>query len=738
MKKLLVALMMVLCMMGAALAEVETFTEGMFEYVHTDDGAVITEYLYPEQWPEVIEIPAELGEQPVVGIAEGAFTICTAEIAFAAKLPYYTNENGFLIDTRTDTLIYTAPSSRGKPLPTVRRLGKWSLISWAEWDMNVVIPEGVEEIGAAAFYDVGVASLQLPESLKIIETDSFFAFDVEGGEVSIPAGVKNVQFGAFGMGYVDSDPTGREYWHMTITPANRRSTRFETYFEYAERTGDDYDMEAYTLALYDFELTEEGAVITNWNHNGYGDAVPEVVTLPEELGGHQVVGIGYNALNTYEMYYEHSFTLVIPEGVKWLAEGSFQCCHNADAVYFPASLVEIPEGCFDHVYATFIVAEGNPRYAVEDGFLIDKQTRTLLYVTPEAQGKAIPAVRRIGSSSMDNWFTEWGEDLVIPEGVEEIGSFAFYDWEFGTVTLPESLRVIETEAFNVFITQPVHLPAQVELVQRGAFFGSEDGVMVVTTSQSTHFETAEEYEQRVGYPWWEDTEETEDTFTEGMFEYTLTEEGAVLMRCCFGDTLPETLVVPETLGGQPVVGIGENAFNTSEYDYDERIQYIVLPEGVHFLADNAFWCCHNASVVVLPASLAVIPEGCFHHFGGEILLNAANPHFSNRRGFLVDERTSTLLFASMSADNMDLPAVRRLGESCLNGWEAPDGEVYIPDGVEEIGVAALTDGFYTCLRLPESLRKIEHLGLYCMVELPVVIPAGCTEIDEDALPMLAE
>ena len=138
------------------------------------------------------------------------------------------------------------------------------------------------------------------------------------------------------------------------------------------------------------------------------------------------------------------------------------------------------------------------------------------------------------------------------------------------------------------------------------------------------------------------------------------------------------------------------------------------------------------------SALAVIPEGCFHHFGGEILLNAANPHFSNRRGFLVDERTSTLLFASMSADNMDLPAVRRLGESCLNGWEAPDGEVYIPDGVEEIGVAALNDGFYTCLRLPESLRKIEHLGLYCMVELPVVIPAGCTEIGEDALPMLAE
>lgn len=238
MKKLLFALMLMLGLSGAALAENgEVITEGTFEYVVTEEGAVITEYLYPEQWPDIIETPAELGERPVVGFAEGAFTVCTAEIAFAAELPYYTNENGFLIDTRTDTLIYTAPSSRGKPLPAVRRLGEWSLISWAEWDMNVVIPEGVEEIGPVTFYDVGVASLQLPQSLRRIETDAFFAFDVADGRVIIPAGVEVVEFAAFGSGYVDG-ASGLEYWHLTLLPESE-STRFETAQEYEARTGDD-------------------------------------------------------------------------------------------------------------------------------------------------------------------------------------------------------------------------------------------------------------------------------------------------------------------------------------------------------------------------------------------------------------------------------------------------------------------------------------------------------------------
>lgn len=506
MKKMLIALLLMLCLSGAASAEEgEVFTEGAFAYVLTEDGAVITEYLFTERWPEVIEIPAELGGQPVVGLAEGAFTICTAEIAFAAELPRYTYADGFLIDTQTDTLLYTAPSSRGKPLPAVRRLGDWSLISWAEWDMHAVIPEGVEEIGAAAFYDVGVASLQLPESLNIIQTNAFFAFDVESGEVILPAGVEIVQFGAFDMGCVDSDPAGRKYWHLTITPADSWNTRFETYFEYAKRTGDDFDMASYTLALYDFELTDEGAVITDCDWDAYGSALPEVVTIPARIDEAPVVGVAENTLNTsMAMNIDHGFTLVIPEGVQWLSEDAFWCCHDAEAIHFPASLTEIPEGCFDHVWAEITVADGNPRYAVQDGFLIDLDTSTLLYVNPSSAGKPLPAVRRLGSGCADTWVTAWEQDLVIPEGVEEIGSYAFYDWEFGHVTLPETLRLIESMAFDVGITTPVIVPAGVELVEYWAFSGCGSVIEVIAASDATHFETAAEYEARTGETHWLD------------------------------------------------------------------------------------------------------------------------------------------------------------------------------------------------------------------------------------------
>lgn len=260
----------------------------------------------------------------------------------------------------------------------------------------------------------------------------------------------------------------------------------------------------YTCDVWEYALTEEGAVITWWDWYNIEHQLPDRVVLPTELDGHPVIGIGTNAFNTFEMDSEISFTLVLPEGVKWLEEDAFMCCHNAEEIHFPASLTDIPEYCFSHVTADITVAENNPRYLVQDGFLIDKQTSTLLYTAPSEDDQPIPAVRRLGSGSMENYIGEWGQDIIIPEGVEEIGSYAFYDWEYGHVTLPESLRLIESMAFEVGIIEPVIVPAGVEFVEHWAFSGCGSEVEVIAGGDSTHFETAEEYEARTGEPHWMD------------------------------------------------------------------------------------------------------------------------------------------------------------------------------------------------------------------------------------------
>ena len=92
------------------------------------------------------------------------------------------------------------------------------------------------------------------------------------------------------------------------------------------------------------------------------------------------------------------------------------------------------------MFADITIAKGNPRYVVRDGFLIDVQSDTLIYTCPNAQDE-LPVVRRIGSSALENYRMTTIVDevhLIIPEGVEVLGPFNFYDGFIDTVTLPES------------------------------------------------------------------------------------------------------------------------------------------------------------------------------------------------------------------------------------------------------------------------------------------------------------
>lgn len=177
------------------------------------------------------------------------------------------------------------------------------------------------------------------------------------------------------------------------------------------------------------------------------------------------------------------------------------------------------------------------------------------------------------------------------------------------------------------------------------------------------------------------------------FEYTLTEEGAVLTGVSWntlGEPFPAAIALPDTLGGLPVTDIADNALSTSGMQSSRRFA-LIIPEGVLRLAEGALACCHNADSISLPASLAIIPEGSFHHVTAEVTLHPDNPFFTNGNGFLVDKATDTLLYASPSADGRVLPVARRYGADCLSNWVWGKPDIAFPDGVEEIGSGVIYD-----------------------------------------------
>ena len=313
---------------------------------------------------------------------------------------------------------------------------------------------------------------------------------------------------------------------------------FETAAEYA----------LYSDGLFDYELSSRGAVLLNCSRFFNQPEVPDVLEIPAKLGGYPVVGLGAYALCTYDFADGRDFSIIVPEGVRFMTSDAFLCCHDATRISFPSTLDDLPEGSFYHVSAEIDFPNGNPRYFCENGFLIDRDTQTLLYAAPSSQGQPIPAVRRLGDSALDNWKPAGNEirlpdtlesigpyaldgqytgdfsplaALILPDGVRELSDCSIYAcWEIqllrfpatlteipaycvancglGAVEIPEGVTRIGEFAFYYYDWEQtelsaVTLPASVEFVGFRAF---PDECEITALNPNVHFETEEEINQR--------------------------------------------------------------------------------------------------------------------------------------------------------------------------------------------------------------------------------------------------
>jgi hypothetical protein len=544
------------------------------------------------------------------------------------------------------------------------------------------------------------------------------------------------------------------------------------------------DAESHRDGAFFYQIADGEAVLTGCDWDAmqadslYMFAEPPVsLEIPATLGGYPVTSIGgwvFCSLDGSPV--DAPFEVVLPEGLRALDADAFADCYYAAKVTLPATLEIIPEDCFDRISAEIDFPNGNPRYSCENGFLIDNTTQTLLYTAPSSHGNPLPAVRRLGDCSLANWLWDDDDDPVLPDTLESVGSYIFYDCGVTRVTFPDGITELSPYTFYCTDLQEVHLPASLREIPDYCFWNCQlialtipDGVTrigahavdwftgeiigavtlpasvefvgyrafpdecdVTALNPQVHFETATEYAERIPeYDWYG------DEAADGLFDYELSSRGAVLLGCSRflnQPEVPDVLEIPAELGGYPVVGLGAYALCT--YDFAGGRDFsIIVPEGVRFMTSDAFLCCHAATRISFPSTLDDLPESSFYHVSAEIDFPNGNPRYSCENGFLIDRDTQTLLYAAPSSQGQPIPAVRRLGDSALDNWKPAGNEIRLPDTLESIGPYAL-DGQYTgdfsplaALILPDGVRELSDCSIYGCWEIQLLrFPATLTEI----------
>lgn len=248
----------------------------------------------------------------------------------------------------------------------------------------------------------------------------------------------------------------------------------------------------------------------------------------------------------------------IPEGVTSI-DGAFASCLKLREVKLPASIAAFGENPFADCsrLETVQIDDAHPSLAFANGVIYDKnEMRVLLALAAGTAG-----------------------DCSLPEGIRSIAPKAFMGCvDTKKVTLPESMEAIGSYAFYDTNITGVNLPAGVQLVENGAF---------ASCNSLKNIEVAE------NNPIFYDN------------DGVLFSRRDARLVCYPAGRRSDTYKVP---AGTMIIGVG--AFQANGY-----IESVLLPEGLIAIEGAAFNNCTALSGMLMPQSLDEIGDSAFASAG---------------------------------------------------------------------------------------------------------------------------
>ena len=278
-------------------------------------------------------------------------------------------------------------------------------------------------------------------------------------------------------------------------------------------------------------------------------------------------------------------------------------------------------------------------------------------------------------------------EIVIPEGTEKIGEYAFYNCSgLTSITIPDSVTSIGYRAFyNCSGLTSITIPDSVTSIGDYAFYNCSG-------------------------------------LTKMAIPDGVTSIGDYAFCNCSGLT---SITIPDS-----VTSIGERAF----YECS-GLTSITIPDSVTSIGRSAFNGCSGLTSITIPDSVTSIGEYAFSGCGGltSIVVEEGNAVYHSASNCLIETESKTLIKGGNASVIPNDGSVTSIGD---NAFDRCSGltSVTIPDSVTSIG----EDAFYGCggltsVTIPDSVTSIGSHAFYdCSGLTSIVIPDSVTSIGSSA------
>ena len=658
---------------------------------------------------------------------------------------------------------------------------------------NLVLEEGIEEIGAGAFYACAMENLKIPESVATIGPEAF------GGcqnlkTATLPARFRNeaqsifgkeascIRFTFTGGNAKPASPGGSQ----KQTPPAQRATPLEEFAittdgvlrGYRGRGGDviipetvfkiekdvfasDRKIRSLVIAASVIEI-ETGAIASgetletlivqagNPRYHSAGNCVIETEAktliaacntsvIPADGTVTSIAGQAFSACNRLQK-------INIPAPVVAISSYAFYVCSQLQEVSIANSVISIGPVPFVNCYQmqTLLMESGNPKYFAGGNCIVERDSKTLIFGCGNGKISIDDNVEAIG----DRAFTACAElrEIVIPESVRVIGANAFsYCRNLQKIDLPSGLEEIGREAFrNCAALGSLAIPDRIKKLDAGVLMDCSslqkitlpDGLTVISDHCFRGCSALREIELPVGL--------------------------RAICDCVFLGCGLEKLSIP------PDVSMGDQVFggcrNLREITLPARLRRlgqwtfrscvslakIAIPAGVQCIESMAFQECTSLTSVTLPYGLLSIQKEAFRLCTSlaEITLPAslnAIEKFAfwgckNLRKVTIPEKfknTAPEVFGDLFkqiyfvyVQGADVNDFT-IFKGVLVKYNGKGRNVMIPATVVEIGAGAFNNcREVTSVSIPECVVKIGSAAFAgCDQLTSVVLPQGIEQID---------
>ena len=529
----------------------------------------------------------------------------------------------------------------------------------------------VTGIGYRAFYgNDAVETIVLPDGIKTIE-DSAFAECSNLKSIKLPEKLTTIGRDIIRGTSVESITIPKGLQKCADKQANTSLSGCKTLKEIIFEEGME-KIPAYVAAD-----------VTSVNHVVLPESVKEIgeqafyntqsllqITLPESITTMDKKAFALSGLVSIE----------VPEKVTVLEDGMFYQCRKLEQVKLPDGITIMKRDIFEE--CSRLRELKLPSKLEWMGTALIRGTQIKSIVVPNTVKECAQEPGRWALSE-DSYLKE----IIFEEGMERIPSRLILNSEsLERVVIPQSVKEIEEKAF------------------------SNCGNMVIYGVTGSY---AEEYAKENGIPFKDES----NVAIEGNFEYAVS-GGEVIVTAVI--TNEEDIVVPETLGGYQVTGIGYRAFYGNC-----AVKTIVLPDGIKTIEDGAFAECSNLKSIKLPEKLTTI--------GRDIISGTGIESITIPKGLqkCADKQANTSLSGCKSLKEI----IFEEGMEKIPAYVAADvtsvNHVVLPESVKEIGEQA----FYNTqsllqITLPESITTMDKKAFALSGLVSIEVPEKVTVLED--------